>query len=125
MKFLADMGVSMTVVQRLRESGYDAIHLREEGLQRFPDPDILEKARQEERIILTFDLDFSDLLAASADRLPSVIIFRLQNTTPPFVSSRLLAVLLECTEELATGAIVTVQDSRYRLRRLPIQPIEG
>ena len=45
MKFLADMGVSMTVVQRLRESGYDAIHLREEGLQRLPDPDILEKAR--------------------------------------------------------------------------------
>ena len=64
-------------------------------------------------------------MAASADRLPSVIIFRLQNTTPPFVSSRLLAVLLECTEELATEAIVTVQDSRYRLRRLPIQPIEG
>ena len=32
---------------------------------------------------------------------------------------------LECTEELATEAIVTVQDSRYRLRRLPIQPIEG
>ncbi|GAB4208413.1 MAG: DUF5615 family PIN-like protein [Coleofasciculaceae cyanobacterium] len=120
MKFLADMGVSMTVVQRLRESGYEAIHLREEGLQRLPDPDILEKARQEERIILTFDLDFSDLLAASADRLPSVIIFRLQNTTPSFVSSRLLTVLVECTEELATGAIVTVQDSRYRVRRLPI-----
>jgi predicted nuclease of predicted toxin-antitoxin system len=51
MKFLADMGVSMTVVRNLREAGYEAIHLREEGLQRLPDPEIVEKAKQEERII--------------------------------------------------------------------------
>jgi predicted nuclease of predicted toxin-antitoxin system len=70
------MGVSMTVVRNLREAGYEAIHLRDEGLQRLPDPEIVEKARQEELIILTFDLDFGDLLAASSDPLPSVIIFR-------------------------------------------------
>lgn len=46
MKFLADMGVSMTVVRNLREAGYEAIHLREEGLQRIPDPEIVEKARR-------------------------------------------------------------------------------
>ena len=40
MKFLADMGVSMTVVRNLREAGYEAIHLREEGLQRLPDTEI-------------------------------------------------------------------------------------
>ena len=120
MKFLADMGVSMTVVRNLREAGYEAIHLREEGLQRLPDPEIVEKAKQEERIILTFDLDFGDLLAASSEPLPSVIIFRLQNTLSSFVSERLLEVLSECSDDLETGAIVMVEDSRYRLRRLPI-----
>ena len=120
MKFLADMGISITVVRNLRDVGYDAIHLREEGLQRLPDPDIVEKARQEERIILTFDLDFGDLLAASSAPLPSVIIFRLQNTLPGFVSTRLLMVISECREDLDTGAIVMVENSRYRLRRLPI-----
>jgi predicted nuclease of predicted toxin-antitoxin system len=119
-KFLADMGVSMTVVRNLREAGYEAIHLREEGLQRLPDPEILEKARQEERIVLTFDLDFGDLLAASSALLPSVIIFRLQNTLPSFASARLLEVLSECSEDLETGAIVMIEDGRYRLRRLPI-----
>jgi predicted nuclease of predicted toxin-antitoxin system len=114
------MGISMTVVRNLRESGYDIIHLREEGLQRLPDLDIVEKARQEERVILTFDLDFGDILAASSEPLPSAIIFRLQNTLPSFVSARLLLVLSECGEPLETGAIVTVEDSRYRLRRLPI-----
>lgn len=120
MKFLADMGISQRVVRTLRGSGYDAVHLREEGLQRLPDPLILEKARQEGRIILTFDLDFSNLAVASATALPSVIIFRLQNTNPAVVSARLLSVLADCGEDLETGAIVTVDDTRYRLRRLPL-----
>jgi len=63
-KFLADMGVSMTTVQALRGQGHETIHLREEKLSRLSDADILEKARQENRIIITFDLDFGDLLAA-------------------------------------------------------------
>ena len=125
MKFLADMGVSMTVIQALRQNGYDAVHLREQGLQRLPDAEIVLKAKLEERIVLTFDLDFGDLLAASADVLPSVIIFRLQNTMPSFVASRLLEVLSECGQDLTTGAIVTVQDNRYRLRQLPIEPVEN
>ncbi|MGK7903456.1 MAG: DUF5615 family PIN-like protein [Hormoscilla sp.] len=120
MKFIADMGVSRTVVQLLRASGYNAVHLREQGLQRLPDPDILQKARREESIILTFDLDFGDLLASSGDDLPSVVIFRLRNTTPAFVGARLQEILAERAEDLTTGAIAIVEDTRYRLRRLPI-----
>ena len=119
MKFLADMGISQTVARRLRESGHDAVHLRDEGLQRLQDLDILEKARQQERIILTFDLDFGELLAVSRASVPSVIIFRLTTTVPEFVSARLLSVLSECGEDLNAGAIVTIEDNRYRLRQLP------
>ena len=62
MKFLADMGVSMSTVRALREKGHDALHLREEGLHRAPDRQILEKAEREGRVILTFDLGFGDLI---------------------------------------------------------------
>jgi len=120
MKFLADMGVSMTVVQALREQDYDAIHLREQGLQRLPDPTILIKAKQENRIILTFDLDFSELLAINRENLPSVVIFRLQKTIPRFVADRLLESLPLYKENLIQGAILIIEDSRYRLRHLPI-----
>ena len=125
MRFLADMGVSPLTVEALRQNGYEAIHLIEEGLERLPDSAILQKAKQEERIVLTFDLDFGDLLAASADVLPSVIIFRLKHTNPAFVSARLLEILSECGQDLTTGAILTVQDNRYRLRRLPIETVEN
>ena len=120
MKFLADMGISQTVVQSLRDADYDALHLRDQGLQRLEDPLIVRKARQEERIILTFDLDFTDLLAIGSLSLPSVIIFRLQKTNPAFVSTRLFSVLEECEDFLISGAIVIIDESRYRLRQLPL-----
>jgi predicted nuclease of predicted toxin-antitoxin system len=83
------MGVSQRTVQWLRQQGDDAVHLREQGLQRAWDPDILAKARAEDRILLTMDLDFADLLAASGDQLPSVVIFRLHDERSERVNERL------------------------------------
>lgn len=51
MKFLADMGISPRVVEELRQKGFDAVHLLDEGLQRMTDGDILEKARQENCVL--------------------------------------------------------------------------
>lgn len=71
------MGISLRTIERSRTLGYDAIHLREEGLQRLPDPGVWAKARDEVRIVLTSDLDFGYLAATSHAVLPSVILFRL------------------------------------------------
>ena len=57
-KFLADMGISPKTVAFLHSLGYDAVHLSEQGLEWLPDPGIVEKARQEERIMLVHDLGF-------------------------------------------------------------------
>jgi predicted nuclease of predicted toxin-antitoxin system len=119
-KFLADMGVSITTVHALRTAAHDAVHLREEGLIRLPDPDIVAKAAHEQRVVLTFDLDFGDILAVARTETPSVIIFRLRNQTPAAVNPRLFRVISDCESELASGAIIIVEDQGYRVRRLPI-----
>ena len=95
-------------------------HLVDEGLQKASDNDILKKGKNEERIILTFDLDFGDLLAAGGDSVPSTIIFRLRNQTPEPVGKKLLNVLKDRKKDLEKGAIIIVEESRYRLRRLPL-----
>lgn len=119
MNFLADMGVAMRIVHWLREEGHDTVHLREENLHRLHNGRIFEKAFAEQRIILTFDLDFGEILALSADHQVSVILFRLHNTRTPHVIDRLKKVLEDAGQVLVQGAIVVVEETRHRIRRLP------
>ncbi len=124
MRFLADMGVSPKAVAWLRAAGHDAVHLREEGLHRIPDEAVFAKARLEDRIVLTFDLDFGELVALNAGSVVSVIVFRVQDTRTESVINRLADVLEQSREVLQEGAIVVVEDARHRVRRLPFPPPE-
>jgi predicted nuclease of predicted toxin-antitoxin system len=119
MRFLADMGVAQRIVQWLRSEGHDAVHLRDERLHRLPNGKIFEKAVAERRIILTFDLDFGEIVALSGGQQVSVILFRLHNTCTPHVIERLKKVLQESSSVLEEGAVVVVEESRHRTRRLP------
>jgi predicted nuclease of predicted toxin-antitoxin system len=120
MKFLADMGISPKTVSFLRHLGYEAVHLHEQGLDRLPDSKILEKAVVEDSIILTHDLDFGELVAASGAQLPSVITFRLRNMRPDNVNQYLHNILLQHQDALIQGAVISVIEGRIRVRLLPI-----
>ncbi len=120
MKFLADAGISPRTVEFLRSSGHDAVHVRERGMQRSPDSEILALSRREERVLLTFDLDFGDLLALGALENPSVLIFRMANETASAVNARIETVLGERAAELESGTLILVEETRYRVRTLPI-----
>lgn len=122
MKFLGDMGISPQTIYYLKTLGYDAIHLLDEGLNRLPDSKILEKGQVEGRIVLAHDLGFGDLLAASGDRLPSVIIFRLYNMKPQNVNRYLKNIITQYQNELEQGAIMSVTEAKIRVRSLPLQP---
>lgn len=121
MKFLADMGISPDTVVWLRSLGYDAVHLHEQGLDRLPDAEILSKACDERRVLLTHDLDFGYLLAISRAQLPSVVIFRLADMRPSSVNSHLERVLQCHKDELESGVVVIVTEGRIRARLLPIR----
>jgi len=119
-RFLADMGVSSRTVAWLRDNGHDAVHVRELGLQRASDAEILRKAAEDTRIVLTMDLDFGYLMAISGGRTPSVVIFRLTDERAEAVNSRLRDVLPRCEAALGHGAIVSVGDQTARIRLLPL-----
>ena len=93
MKFLADMNISLLTAEWLRSCGHETIHVREQGLQRATDECILHKVREEQRVLLTMDLDFGYLMAVSREQLPSVILLRLGNETSDRVNQRLSSVL--------------------------------
>ena len=114
------MGISLETVRFLADLEYDAIHLNEQSLHRMPDPDILQKALNESRILLTHDLGFGDLLASSGFHQPSVIIFRLHDMRPSSVNLHLAIAIDEFRTALEDGAIISVTEGSIRSRRLPI-----
>jgi len=121
MRFLADMGISPVTVNFLCDLGYDAVHLHAQSLDRLSDVMILEKAQLENRIVLTHDLDFGELVAASGINLPSVVIFRLRSMRPAHVNIHLHRVILQYVKALEDGAIVSVTEGLVRVRNLPIR----
>ena len=125
MRFLADAGISPKTVGALKQLGHDSTHVRELGLQRATDHEIIELARIEDRIVLTFDLDFGEILALGVRDRPSVILLRLEDETADSVLRRLAPVLAEQAPALASGALILVEDARYRIRKLPIRPVSG
>jgi predicted nuclease of predicted toxin-antitoxin system len=120
MRFLADMGISQRVVTWLQEQGHDATHLRDEGLQRLENGDIFTKAFRKSRVILTWDLDFTEILALSKTGTVSAVVFRLMNTRSDHVIERLERVLSESDRDLEEGAIISVEEGRHRVRLLPL-----
>jgi hypothetical protein len=63
MRFLADAGGSPKTVEFLKRLGHEAVHVRTLGLQRAADPQLVERARADASVVLTFDLDFGEILA--------------------------------------------------------------
>ncbi len=121
MRFLADAGISPKTVDFLLRQGHDAVHVRTLGLQRANDRDLIDLAVSHERIVLAFDLDFGDIIALGVLHKPSVILFRLTDERPESVNRHLSVVLDERSDDLQSGALILVEDGRYRVRKLPIR----
>jgi predicted nuclease of predicted toxin-antitoxin system len=119
MRFLADAGVSPKTVDFLKQLGHDAVHVRTVGLARAADAELIDRARTDSSVVVTFDLDFGDILALGILDKPSVIIFRLTDERADSVNRHLATVLSERLSELESGALILVEDARYRVRRLP------
>jgi predicted nuclease of predicted toxin-antitoxin system len=121
MRFLADANIAPGVVAWLREQRHDVWHGTEHGLQGLPDHELFRRAAAEDRIVITFDLDFGEILALSAGTV-STITLRLRLRRTPHVIARLEHVLATCDQLLAgERVIVIVEDARHRARPLPIE----
>jgi len=122
MKLLLDQGLPRSAARLLREAGIDTVHVGEIGFSTAEDAEILQKGKDEGRIVVTLDADFHSLLALSGTKSPSVIRIRIEGLYGEKAADLIQTVLKQCHEDLQQGVVVTVQQKSVRIHQLPLLP---
>jgi predicted nuclease of predicted toxin-antitoxin system len=120
MKILVDMNLPPEWVEFFAAHGIEAVHWSMVGDSRATDAEIMAWARQRRHVVFTHDLDLGTILATSNAEGPSVLQMRTQDVLPGAVGDEIVRVLTDHLQELERGAIVTVDEVRFRVRILPI-----
>jgi len=125
MKLVVDVNLPPKWVEFLATRGIEAVHWSQVGDLRATDAAIMRWARDGGYIVLTSDLDFSAMLATSGAAEPSVLQVRTQDVFPESLGAQVIRVLLEQSDALESGAIITIDELAARVRILPIrrQPV--
>ena len=125
MRLVVDVNLPPKWVELLATRGIEAVHWSQVGDLRATDSTIMRWALDGGYIVLTSDLDFSAMLAASGAAGPSVLQVRTQDLFPESLGAQVVRVLLEQSDPLESGAIITIDEITARVRILPIHKRPG
>lgn len=121
MKIIIDMNLSPEWEVVFRNFGHAASHWSRIGAPDASDEDILGWARLHEHVVLTHDLDFGAILAATGVDFPSVLQVRAQDVSPSHLGPLVLSVLGQFEDTLKSGALISIDEAGSRARILPIR----
>lgn len=120
LKIVIDVNLSPDWVDTLAQIGYRSVHWSAVGAPNARDEEIMACARSNNHIVFTHDLDFGTMLALTRATGPSVLQVRGQDVLPDHMGSVVSAALAQHEADLIAGALVVVDESRARVRLLPI-----
>ena len=116
------MPLSPALAEWLAERGHEATHVSHLNMARSADAAILERARADQTVVLTADLDYPRLMALAQADSPGIILFRGGDYSEAEARERLARALEVLPAEGLPRSIIVIERSRIRRRRLPIEP---
>jgi predicted nuclease of predicted toxin-antitoxin system len=119
-RFLLDMNLPPAMADWLKSIGHDAVHVLASGLAELSDRELFVLAAEQQRILVTFDLDFGEIAGFAGEIGCGVILLRLRLASQSYLRGRLVVAVAQAQESLEAGAFVLVEDTRIRIRRMPL-----
>ena len=121
MKLILDMNLSPLWAPFFKNNGYDCSHWSTIGKPDAKDSEILKWAQVNKATIITHDLDFSALLAASGQTMPSVIQIRDNNIAPETHGALFIETLKNHMQATSNGCLISIEPQKRKLRMLPLK----
>lgn len=117
MRLLANENIPLATIRKLRGLGYDVLAIRERSAG-IPDQDVLELAHIEQRVLVTFDSDYGELIYVRHLPCPFAVVYlRFTPAHPEEAAERL--VQLFSTDDALEGCFIVLEREGYRRRSLP------
>jgi len=107
-------------VPLLQQHGWSTVHWSNVSDPRATDQTIMAWALANQYVVLTHDLDFGTMLALTHAAGPSVLQVRGQDVLPDHMGPFIVAALHQHEADLKAGALVVVDEARFRIRVLPL-----
>ncbi len=120
MRLVLDMNLSPDLRAQLGAAGHEAVHWSTLGAPTASDESIMIYARDRDLVVVTHDLDFGAILAATHADGPSVIQVRIGDVLSDRFVSLVSTAVTRFESDLLAGALVVVDETRSRVRVLPI-----
>ncbi|NVO14758.1 MAG: DUF5615 family PIN-like protein [Rhodoplanes sp.] len=121
MRWLADECVDASLIVFLRQSGHDVLEVAEH-VPGATDREVVRLAQSEQRLLLTEDKDFGDLVFRRANAVPGLVLLRIDPERRATKAARVRAAL-DLHGEKLFGRYTVIEDARIRSR--PLRPIGG
>jgi predicted nuclease of predicted toxin-antitoxin system len=116
MKFKIDENLPAEFAELLREAHYDALTVVEQKLEGQPDENIAEICSQEERILITLDIDFTDIRVYPPSKFPGFIVFRVYKQDKYHLISLLKELIPLFKKEPVSHQLWIVEEDKIRIR---------
>ncbi|HPA20776.1 MAG TPA: DUF5615 family PIN-like protein [Verrucomicrobiae bacterium] len=121
MRILLDMNLAPAWVGVLADAGHEARHWGAVGAHDASDATIIAWAKANGHVVFTHDLDYGALLHATGAVSPSVIQIRGEEVRPATMAATVVTALETAAEDLAKGALVTIDPRKMRVAVLPLR----
>lgn len=117
MSFLTDENIPRNVIDMLRDMGHEMLDVREQRMDGAPDSEVAGLARDERRVLVTLDMDFSNILHYPPGDYAGVIVLRVPKPTRHRVAVTLKEFLAAVKETDIEQSLIIVEPGSYRIRR--------
>lgn len=116
LKFLVDEDVPRSTARILREAGYDAVDVRDAGLRGQPDRSVFEFAQKEQRILISCDLGFANIIQYPPAGTAGIVVVRIPDEIPIPQFNRILLKSIQGVGERLVAHLAVIEVDKVRLR---------